>query len=109
MYISLSDAKKHLNIDTSFTDDDTYINSLINVAELAVEKHLNIALSELKDEGTNLVPSPIIQAMLLLIGNLYANREPVAFTSVNKVPYAFEYLLSLYRNYNEVYINGYVE
>jgi len=29
MYIALNQAKKHLNIDDSFTDDDSYIIQLI--------------------------------------------------------------------------------
>lgn len=36
MYITLSEAKKHLQIDSSFTDDDAYITALIEVAEDSV-------------------------------------------------------------------------
>lgn len=42
----------------------------------------------------------LIQGMLLLIGNLYANREPVTNVSVNKIPYTLEYLLESYKNYS---------
>ena len=45
-------------------------------------------------------PAPIIQAMLLTVGNLYANREPVAMgTIVTAVPYTFEYLKGLYKKH----------
>ena len=37
--------------------------------------------------------------MLLMIGNLYANREPVAFGTVVKPPYSYEYLIGLYKHY----------
>jgi len=37
--------------------------------------------------------------MLLMIGNLYANREPVSYGTVARIPYSYEYLISLYRNY----------
>ena len=37
--------------------------------------------------------------MLLLVGNFYANRESVAFASTNNVPYSYQYLIDLYRNY----------
>ena len=37
MYVTLEETKKHLNIDESFKDDDVYINSLVQVAEDAVE------------------------------------------------------------------------
>ena len=36
MYITVDEAKKHLNIDDSFRDDDAYISALIQVAEDSV-------------------------------------------------------------------------
>jgi uncharacterized phage protein (predicted DNA packaging) len=98
MYVTLAEAKKHLVIDKSFTDDDAYIAGLVDVAEDAVEKHLDRSLACLADAEGGL-PPPVRQAILLLVGNLYANREPVAYASVNNVPLTFEYLISLYRNY----------
>lgn len=68
------------------------------MAEDAVSQHLDIALGDLVD-GNGKLPSAINQAMLLMIGNLYANREPVAFTQSSKVPYTMEYLLGLYKHY----------
>ena len=47
MYVTLKLAKKHLNIDDSFTEDDNYITSLIKVAEDAVAKNENIALKDM--------------------------------------------------------------
>ena len=78
MYILLDDAKRHLNVDKDFRDDDKYIASLIDVAEKVVERNIDINLKELED-GDGDIPSPLIQAMLLLVGNFYANRESVAF------------------------------
>ena len=80
MYITLEQAKKHLLVDEDFRADDMYILDLIAVAEDSVSKHLDIALDELEVGGT--LPPAIIHAMLLMIGNLYANREPVAFGTV---------------------------
>lgn len=37
--------------------------------------------------------------MLLMIGNLYANREPVTYGTVVKIPYTYEYLIGLYKRY----------
>lgn len=97
MYVTLEQAKKHLNIDADFIEDDGYISMLISVAEEATEKHLNI---EFKEEfGNDGLPTPLIQAMLLLIGTLYANRESVADKAMSKVEHTYEYLLTLYRNY----------
>lgn len=97
MYITLQEAKKHLQIDADFTDDDNYIISLIQVAEDSVAQHLDIALKELLSDGE--LPSAVKHSILLMVGNLYANREPVAYTSVVKVPYTLDYLLGLYKRY----------
>ena len=49
MYLDLETVKKHLLVDSTFTDDDSYITELIQVAENAVEVNLGIALKELED------------------------------------------------------------
>lgn len=98
MYVNLETAKKHLNLDDSFTDDDSYISLLMKAAEDAVSKHIDKPLVELEDSQGELPPA-ILHSILLLIGNLYATREPVAYTSVVKVPYTLDYLLGLYKHY----------
>jgi uncharacterized phage protein (predicted DNA packaging) len=98
MYIQLYQVKKHLNIDEDFRDDDEYLMQLVQVAEKVVEKNIDIKLEKLEDEDGN-IPIPLTQAMLLLVGNFYANRESVAFASTNNVPYSYQYLIDLYRNY----------
>lgn len=97
MYITLEEAKKHLQIDSTFTDDDNYISALIGVAEDSVAQHLDIALESLVVGGT--IPPAIKQSILLMVGNLYANREPVSYSSVSRVPYTLEYLVGLYKHY----------
>ena len=98
MYVTLETAKKHLNLDDSFVEDDSYITLLIKTAEEAVSLHIDKPLVELEDSQGELPPA-ILHSVLLLIGNLYANREPVAYTTVIKVPYTLEYLLGLYKHY----------
>jgi len=98
MYIQLYQVKKHLNIDEDFRDDDEYLMSLVEVAEKVVERNIDTKLRQLED-GDGFIPSPLIQAMLLLIGNFYANRESVAFANSVNVPYSYQYLIDLYRNY----------
>lgn len=100
MYITLEHIKNHLNIDEDFKDDDTYLLYLANVAENVIEKHIDNNLSVLLDQRGNL-PSPLCQAMLLFIGDMYQSREAVAFNSNPvEVPLSFNYLLSLYKNYS---------
>lgn len=97
MYLTLEQVKKHLLIDEDFIADDSYITDLITVAQDSVSQHLDIALEELEAGGT--LPPAIIHAMLLMIGNLYTNREPVTFGTVVKIPYTYEYLIGLYKHY----------
>ena len=46
MLIDLETIKNHLNIDSSFNDDDNYIMQLEEVAEAIVEKHIDRTLEE---------------------------------------------------------------
>ncbi|WP_019539804.1 head-tail connector protein [Proteiniphilum acetatigenes] len=98
MYLSISEVKQHLNIDQEFTTDDNYIESLILVAKEAVEHSINQNIDDLIVGGN--LPPAIKHSMLLLIGNWYLNREPVAYSSVSKIPYTLELLVSIHKNYN---------
>lgn len=100
MFITLDTIKRHLNIDDYFTDDDNYLIELEDVAEKVVEKHIDKKLSVLCDDNGDL-PSPLLHAMLLFIGNLYQSRESVAFNSSPlEIPLSYSYLLDLYKNYS---------
>lgn len=99
-YLKLRDIKKHLNIDDYFTDDDLYIEALSNVAEKVVEKHIDLGLDIVADYNGGELPPPLIHAMLLFIGNMYANRESVAFASASEIPLSYQYILDLYKCYN---------
>ena len=44
--VSVAEAKTHLRIDSSFTADDTYIGTLIDVATFAAENYTNLWLME---------------------------------------------------------------
>ena len=98
MFLTLELAKKHLNIDPDFTDDDSYIEQLCQVAEIAVEKHIDCELKTQIDEVGNL-SSPLLQAMLLFVGNMYANRESVSLSNMSELPLAYNYILDLYKDY----------
>jgi uncharacterized phage protein (predicted DNA packaging) len=98
MYINLDTIKKHLNINSDFTDDDEYLIGLESVAERVVEKNIDCDLSYYCNECGEL-EAPLLHAMLLLIGNYYANRESVAFANSTNVPYSYQYLIDLFRDY----------
>ena len=103
MLIELDTIKNHLNIDSSFNDDDNYIMQLEEVAEAIVEKHIDRTLEDIIGEEGE-VPKPLLQAILLFIANLYNNRESVAYTGAVEVPNSLTYILSLYRNYENANI-----
>lgn len=97
MYLSVNDVKRHLIIDHN--DDDLYIADLITVAEDAVKRDLNLySLKDIED-CNGMLPASVLQAQLLLIGTLYANRESVTYGTPHTVPHSYEYLIALTRNY----------
>lgn len=102
MFISLDRIKKHLNIDEYFKDDDMYILSLYSVAEKVVEKHTDTNLSKIAKVNGGELPSPLTHAMLLLIGDMYRNRESITFGTVNVIPFSYDYILSLFKNYGTI-------
>ena len=98
-YLNLDLIKKHLNIDSDFHDDDSYLEALADVVEEVTEKHIDVSLNNLTADNNGKIPAPLIQAMLLLCGSYYSNRENVAFASSAEIPLSYSYLLSLYQNY----------
>lgn len=96
-YILIDDAKKHCNIDEDFHDDDEYIKLLIDVAEDAVSKHIDKPLDKCLKHGK--IEASIRACILLMIGQLYANREPVSYATAVEVPLAYNYLANLNKTY----------
>jgi hypothetical protein len=103
MYVTLDEAKKNLNVEQEYTEDDNYIETLIDVAEAKVAKELCVKVEELAtiEEGSELIPHPIKQAILLNIGMYYANREEVTYTQSKPLEQGSRYLLALYRDYTK--------
>lgn len=97
MLLTTEEVKKHLNLDPEFMDDDTYIESLIEVCELSVAKELGINVVDLVADYE--MCTPIKQAILLQIGTFYSNRESVTFGTPHELPNAFRYLIQLYKHY----------
>lgn len=104
-YLTLSTIKKQLNIDSSFTDDDTYLTTLGDVVEQIVAKHLESDLAEIASDNDGALPAPIVHAMLLLLATLYMSREHVTFSQSFQIPVscsnAYDYLLSPYISYKK--------
>lgn len=100
-YVTLELAKRHLNVEEVYTDEDAYIESLIDVAEAKVAKELCMSLDELATiDGGEEIPAPLKQAMLLSMGSYYANREEVTTIQTRPLEQGVKYLVSLYRDYS---------
>ena len=54
MYVTLDEAKKHLNVDADFTDDDAYITSLIEVSEDSVFWKIWLTLGVICPQQSNI-------------------------------------------------------
>lgn len=103
MLLTLDKIKKHLNIDADFTDDDDYIEFLESVAEDLVQKHIDKKFDDIiAEEGA--LPNALLHAILLFIGNMYDNRESVAFANPSEVPQSLTYILNMYRDYENANI-----
>lgn len=98
-YLTLEETKQHIRVDAEFTDEDTYIEGLMEAAELAVARKIDCPLVYLEDENGAL-PRPLTQAMLLLVGTWYNFRESVNTASTTPVDHALDMLCDLYHEYD---------
>lgn len=100
MYITLKEARKHLNIDDDFfTEDDGYILALIEAAENAVAFDIDRRLSDCIDSRTGTLFPSLRQAILMLIGSAYNFRESITVQNIKSVP-VYDLLLTPYRKYS---------
>ena len=88
--LTLTETKEHLRV--SHADEDTLIGAMMQAATYASADYLNMAFEQL----TATVPSPIKAATLLMIGDLYENREAQSDRPFNRNP-TYRNLLDPYR------------
>lgn len=99
-HLTLKLIKEHLNLDNDFTLNDAYLSNLGDVVETVVERHIDDSFVYLASVNGGKLPTPLIQAMLLLLGSYYANREHIAFNANYEVGNSYTFLIDLYRNYS---------
>ncbi len=87
--LTLAEAKLHCRIDQD--DEDPAVQAMVNAAIAAVADYLNMDLDDLDDTA----PAPVKSAALLLVGDLYANREAVTERPAVRNP-TFALLLNPY-------------
>ena len=88
--LTLTETKLHLRVDHN--DEDVLIEALMATAIAACADFLNMPAADL----VVAVPAPVKSAALLLVGNLYENRESMGDRPYSKNP-TFEALLNPYR------------
>lgn len=92
--IDLALVKQHLRVE--FDDEDLLIQGYIDSALAHVEQHCDRKIVLVDPEGPDqmLLTKDIEQAVLLLVGHWYANREAVVVGSITSaMPLAVERLL----------------
>lgn len=97
-YTKVEDLQKHLEIDYLEVGDEKQLQMLLDASESRIEKELNQSLDVfLNDEG--ILDPALVAAILIFAGTLYDNREAVAYTNVQPVPYTLHFLLQPFKLY----------
>ena len=99
-FLTLEQIKKQLRLDADDTEEDQELTLFGSAAESAVKGHLNRNLykDQVPEDDSNglVVTDSILMAMLLMVGQLYENREATSERTIKEVP-AYSYLLEGYR------------
>ena len=88
--------KMHVRAD-DFSDDDQYLQHLLDAAEQYVNKATNRTSDELLEMGNGKLPAMILHAILLTAGHWYNQREAVSGVQMAEVPYTLQALIKPYR------------
>lgn len=89
--------KKHVRAD-DFSGDDEYLEQLLNAAEEYVVMATNRTTEELLEMGGGeALPVSLQQAVLLIAGHWYNQREAVSGVQMAEVPYTLQALVKPYR------------
>jgi hypothetical protein len=95
MNITIEQLKRQLRIEPDYTDDDVLLQYLLDTAEISVENFLGA--NALSGYTSNDIPTPVLQATIMLAGHWYLNPNMVAFGLGTEVPYSFQFLLNPYK------------
>jgi uncharacterized phage protein (predicted DNA packaging) len=92
--ITLTEAKDHLRVQES--DEDALISLYIEAAEAEIKNYINRDIPIVSGTSSKL-PAPIKAAALLLVSDLFENRDGAADKIMNENP-AIKRLLYPYRD-----------
>lgn len=95
--VSLELFKKHVRAD-DFADDDTYLQHLLDVAQVSVVTATNRTEDELiAIGGSGGLPKPIAHAIMMLAAHWYNQRESASAVQMHQVPDSLSALIKPYR------------
>ena len=93
--------KQHVRAD-DFSDDDVYLGHLLDAAEQYVIASTNRSSDELLSMGDGEhLPATLQQAILLIAGHWYNQREGVSNVQMAEVPYTIQALIKPYRKLSD--------
>jgi len=121
-YTTLSAVKQQLNIEPTFTTDDSLLTTILNASEAAVisycnpfvmvtggtqsgitlilsGKTMNVTMSGYTYSKFSKVSIAVVQGTYLLAAHLYVNRQIVSFAQGVEIPYTLKFLLDPYKNF----------
>lgn len=99
--VSLELFKKHVRAD-EFTDDDELLQFYLGAAETLVIRYTHRTEGELIEiGGGDEFPAPVKQAIMMLAGHWYNQRESVAGVQMHEVPDTLAAILKPYRKLAE--------
>ena len=88
--------KQHVRAD-DFSDDDQYLQHLLEAAQQYVSNATNRTSDELAEIGGGKLPATLQQAVLMIAGHWYNQREAVSGVQMSEVPYTLQALIKPYR------------
>lgn len=93
-YLTLPEAKKHLNVDHD--EDDDFIVELIDVAEDFLSNLIHRPLYAV-EESDGTLPPALRHALRMIVARLYADREGYRSGRMTELPFTIPALISPYR------------
>jgi len=101
-YVTLDMAKRQCNVESWFTDDDSYLTLLCDICEEKISTYLCVSVDALACiGGSDKIPGPIVLAILLNVAEYYKYREDTTgVQSKALVPRSLP-LLGLYRDFSK--------
>lgn len=94
MYVPVEDIKRQTNV--HWDEDDELIQSMIDAAEMSIEKTIGTPLADIVGDDGKL-PADLTHAIRLMAANFYEHREGITYGKIQQVPFTLSHLLAPYK------------